>query len=244
MTTTPHAPAATHKSAVPHAYIVALEGRDPIESLRKGPKRMKKLLKDYSEKQLAKQPAPGKWSAKEVMAHMADGEVILGARIRFIAAMDNPSIPGYDQDRFVERLGIDKVKTKALVDAFTNMRAINVALLERLPKEAFARVGHHSERGIESVETMVTMYAGHDFLHEAQLVRTLEGEPESEADKAARKAAKQAKRDAKRADEAAKKALKAAKKKAKKAGVLEAGEPAEKKPAKKPMKLEPAGSAR
>src|SRR6187549_2289792 len=104
MTTTPHAPAATHKSAVPHAYIAALEGRDPIESLRKGPKRMKKLLKGYSEKQLAKQPAPGKWSAKEVMAHMADGEVILGARIRFIAAMDNPSIPGYDQDRFVERL--------------------------------------------------------------------------------------------------------------------------------------------
>jgi hypothetical protein len=244
MTTITPVSAVPAKSVVPHKYIAALEGRDPIEALRKGPKRMKKLLKDYSEKALAKQPAPGKWSAKEVIAHMADGEVILGARIRFIAAMDNPPIPGYDQDRFVERLGIDKVKTKALFDAFANMRAINVALLERLPKEAFVRIGQHAERGAESIETMVTMYAGHDFIHEEQLVRTLEGEPESEADKAARKAAKQAKRDAKRADEAAKKALKAAKKKAKKAGELLASGPAEKKAAKKPLKLEHAGSGR
>lgn len=239
MTTTSPA-TAPQKSVVPHKYIAALEGRDPIDALRKGPKRMKKLLKGYSEKALAKQPAPGKWSAKEVIAHMADGEVILGARIRFIAAMDNPPIPGYDQDKFVERLGIDKVKTKALFDAFANMRAINVALLERLPKEAFARVGQHAERGAESIDTMVTMYAGHDFLHELQLVRTLEGEPESEAEKAARKAAKQAKRDAKHADEAAKKALKAAKKKAKQKSV---DAPLEK-AAKKPQKLEHAGAGR
>lgn len=238
MTTTTPAPVASQ------SYTAALEGRDPIESLRKGPKRMKKLLKGYSEKQLAKQPAPGKWSAKEIMAHMADGEVILGARLRFIAGMDNPPLPGYDQDKFVERLGIENVKTKTLVEAFVSMRALNVGLLERLPKDAFKRTGMHAERGQESIETIVTRYAGHDFIHEKQLVRALEGEPETEAEKAARKAAKQAQRDAEKAAAAAKKALKAEKKKAKKKAEAAAADALDKKVAKKAPKLEHAGAGR
>ncbi len=154
-------------------YLSALDGRDPVESMRKAPKRLRKLLEGSGAKQLARRPAEGKWSIKEVLAHLADGEVVLGARIRMVAAMDRPVIVGYDQDALVARLAYDKVEAAELLANFAAVRAINVALLERLPDEAFARVGLHNERGEESLATMVFMYAGHDRLHEQQIQRLL-----------------------------------------------------------------------
>ena len=152
-------------------YSEALAGHAPIESQRKAPKRVKKLVKGLSEKQLAKRPAPDKWSIKEVLAHLADGEFVLGARIRCVAGMDRPTIVGYDENAFVRNLAVDKTDSEHFLEAYAALRALNVALLERLPEEAFTRVGLHTERGEESLDTMVTMYAGHDRLHEAQIER-------------------------------------------------------------------------
>lgn len=154
---------------VPERYVKALDGADPVESQRKAPKRIKKLLRGLSEKELAKRPAEGKWSIKEVIAHLADGEVILGSRLRFVAAMERPPILGYDQDAFVERLGIERVKTEELFDAFAAVRSANVCLMKRLAEDDWQRIGLHSERGEESIETMIVMYAGHDRIHEAQI---------------------------------------------------------------------------
>ncbi len=155
-------------------YVQALGGLDPIESMHKVPKRLKKLLKDVSEKRLAARPLPGKWSIKEVVAHLADHEIVLGTRFRFVAALDRPPITGYDQDLFVERLGVDKTTTEDLLKDFTAVRKANVRLLQRLPLEARTRVGVHSERGEESLEDMIVMYAGHDLIHLAQIERMLE----------------------------------------------------------------------
>ncbi len=157
------------RSVVPARYIQALDNADPIETQRKAPKRLKKLLKGLSEKQLARRPAPEKWSIKEIVAHLADGEVIMGSRIRFVAAQDRPPLPGYDQDLFVENLGVHEVKTKDLLRAFAMARKLNVQLLDRLPEEALDRTGMHAERGEESIRTMITMYAGHDIIHEEQV---------------------------------------------------------------------------
>lgn len=192
--------AATPAPVNPDRYLKALGDRDPVQAMRKAPKRVRKLVKDLSHKQLDWKPSPEKWSIKEVLAHLADGEVILGARVRFVAAMDNPPLPGYDQDLFVSRLGIEKVDARELFEAFESMRALNVGLLERLPKEAFARSGLHAERGPESIQKMVGMYAGHDVLHEQQIERTLE------ALEAATKAKKLAKEQARKATEAAERA--------------------------------------
>jgi hypothetical protein len=152
-------------------YIQALGGADPIESQRKAPKRVRKLVKGMSAKQLARRPEEGKWSIKEVLAHLAEGEMVLGSRIRYVAAMDRPQIVGYDQDAFVRNLRYDDVEAHDLLEAFTALRALNVALLERLPDDAFARIGLHTERGEESLSSMVHMYAGHDRLHEQQIER-------------------------------------------------------------------------
>jgi hypothetical protein len=162
-------PAGNPGPVIPERYAKALGEADPIESQRKAPKRVKKLIRGLSEKELSRKPAPGKWSIKEIIAHLADGEVIIGSRERFVAAQDRALLPGYDQDAFVEHLGTDRAKTKDLLQAFAAVRGANVAMLSRLPRASFSHVGLHSERGEESLDAMVRMYAGHDIIHEEQI---------------------------------------------------------------------------
>ncbi|MFN0242560.1 MAG: DinB family protein [Planctomycetota bacterium] len=202
---------------VPERYVQALAGRDPIESQKKAPKRVKKLVRGLSEKELAARPAPGKWSIKEIIAHLADGEVILGSRLRFVAAMERPTIIGYDQDAFVDKLGIARVKTAELLDAFAAVRGANVGLMKRLPRETYARVGLHSERGEESIHTMLVMYAGHDHIHEREIERLRDEFVAARPRKDAAKSGGTDKRDKKAAKKAEKALAKHAEKLAKKA---------------------------
>jgi len=154
---------------VPQRYLDAIGEDDPIDVMEETPGRVRKLLRGLTEKQLARKPAPGKWSIKEILAHLLDGEVVLGARYRFIAGMDRPQLVGYDQDAFVERLGVANAKTADLLADFEIARAVNLGLFERLPDDAWDRVGLHAERGEESIRSMVTMYAGHDRIHVRQM---------------------------------------------------------------------------
>jgi len=154
---------------IPEKYAQALGGDDPLEAMAESPDRLRKLVTGLTEKQLAAKPAPGKWSIREIIAHLADGEVILGSRYRFAAAHDRPAIAGYDQDAFVARLGVANAKAADLIDDFAMVRAANLGLLQRLPEEAWERVGIHAERGEESIRKMVYMYAGHDRHHLRQI---------------------------------------------------------------------------
>ena len=159
---------------IPDRYLAALGGDDPFLAMFEAPQRLRKLLKGLTEKQLSRRPAPGKWSIKEIVAHLADGEVVTGSRYRFIAAHERPAIASYDQDLFVEKLGVANATTEELVADFEMARAVNLGLLVRLPDEAFARVGVHSERGEESIDTIVRLYAGHDRVHldQVETIRT------------------------------------------------------------------------
>jgi len=154
---------------IPERYAQALGTDDPVDVMAATPDLLRKIVKGLTEKQLATKPAPGKWSIKEIAAHLADGEVILGSRYRMVAAHDRPALPGYDQDAFVERLGPMNTTTTDLIDDFSMVRAANLGLLLRLPKDAWERVGLHSERGEESIDFMVHMYAGHDRIHLSQI---------------------------------------------------------------------------
>jgi len=154
---------------IPDTYAKALGDDDPVEAMAEAPDRLRRLVRGLTDRQLSTKPAPGKWSIKEIIAHLADGEVILGSRYRFIAAHDRPAIQGYDQDAFAAKLGPLNAKAADLIDDFAMVRAANLGLLERLPDEAWERVGLHSERGEESILKLVYMYAGHDRHHIAQV---------------------------------------------------------------------------
>ncbi|MFN7990068.1 MAG: DinB family protein [Thermoanaerobaculia bacterium] len=206
---------------IPERYRAALGDDDPFLAMFDAPQKLRKLLKGLTETQLSRRPAPGKWSIKEIVAHLADGEVILGSRYRFVAAHEKPAIAGYDQDLFVEKLGVANATAEELLADFEMARAVNLGLLVRLPDEALERVGIHSERGEESIATMVAMYAGHDRVHLGQIETIRTGlfppKPKKAARKKARKAAKPAKSaPTKKAAPKAPAAKKAAKKGARK----------------------------
>ena len=157
------------RAAGPDRYLEALGGDDAMGSMAEAPDRLRRLVRGLSEKQLATRPRPGKWSIREIVAHLADNEVVLGSRYRFVAAMDRPPLPGFDQDAFVANLGVDRTTTADLLDDFAMSRAVNIGLLERIGAAAWHRVGIHAERGEESLGHLVTMYAGHDRIHLAQI---------------------------------------------------------------------------
>lgn len=181
---------------IPQRYLDALGSDDPLEAMAEAPDRLRRIVAGLTETQLATRPAAGKWSIKEIVAHLADGEVVLGARYRFAVAHDRPPIQGYDQDRFVEKLGVSRTTTQELLDDFSMARAVNLGLLSRLSEADFDRAGIHSERGEESVRTMVAMYAGHDRIHLSQVETIRVGlfprrkGPTSRTKKAAKPAAK------------------------------------------------------
>lgn len=151
------------------SYAAELGDDDPIMVMAETPDRIRKLLRGLTRKQVRARPAPGKWCIQEIVAHLADGEVILGSRYRFVAAHDRPPLLCSDQDAFAERLAPLNAEAVDLADDFAMARAVNLGLFERLPEEAWDRVGLHSERGEESIRDMVAMYAGHDRHHLSQI---------------------------------------------------------------------------
>lgn len=169
---TPSRPAADVDAGTARC-LAALGEHGALASFREAPGRIARAIDGVAAELLTRRPASGGWSVRDVIAHLADGEVMIGSRLRLMAAMDRPTLVGYDQDAFVERLGVERRGAAELLSAFRAMRALNVDLLERLPADAWSRTGWHAERGLETVEGNVRLYAGHDRLHEAQIARVL-----------------------------------------------------------------------
>jgi hypothetical protein len=119
-------------------------------------------------------PEPAEWSALECLAHIVDAEIVSSGRYRFVLAQDEPSIIGYDQDLWVDRLHAEETDTDGLLDLFDALRLANVTLWQRTPTELRQRVGMHTERGPESYDLAFRMLAGHDRFHLAQARRALE----------------------------------------------------------------------
>jgi hypothetical protein len=120
---------------------------------------------------IRKPEAEGKWSMLEVAHHLADGELVIGVRVRMIVAHDEPPIVAYDQDLWANKLRYRDAQLADVLEQFAVMRAANVRLANQLMAEDFKRVGIHSERGAESVGYTLRLLAGHDLVHVDQLAR-------------------------------------------------------------------------
>ncbi len=119
-------------------------------------------------------PEPGKWSVYEVVCHCADAEMNAASRIRYLAAETKPVIQGFDQDRWAESLDYHAERVELALAAVDVMRARTVSLLRRLPEEAWASEGTHSESGRYTAEDWLRIYAEHLEKHARQIERTLE----------------------------------------------------------------------
>jgi hypothetical protein len=150
-----------------------LNDRDPIKMQAAAPAKLAKLLKGISPARARKRPAPGKWSIAEIVAHLADAELVGGYRIRAILGAPGCQVVGFDQDVWVTALHYDK---RSLGKSFAQYRALreaNLALVKALTPEQWEHHGVHNERGAETIETIVRMFAGHDLNHFQQIERIL-----------------------------------------------------------------------
>lgn len=153
------------------AILGLLGDREPLDVLRTTPAALREAVAAMSNEALSKPEAPGKWSVRHVVRHLADSELVWAWRLRLVLAHDRPTITGYDQDAWADRLHYEESDVAETLDEFGAVRRGNIRLIERASPEERKRVGVHSERGEESVEHLMRMYAGHDLLHLAQIAR-------------------------------------------------------------------------
>ena len=157
------------------SYISALldmiGDQEPLDVLAVFIDEIRKITDGLTAEQLRTPEAPGKWSAIELLSHLADGEMIWAVRIRMTAAHDRPELPGYDQDLWAKRLGYKDAALADVLAVLAPLRAANLRLIASLTPADLRRVAIHAERGDESIEHMIRLYAGHDLVHRWQLER-------------------------------------------------------------------------
>lgn len=161
------------------AYVEAVLGlvgdRDPMAILRDTPAALRSTAEEMTEEELSRPEAPGKWSVRHVLKHLADSELVWGYRLRMALAHHRPRLTGYDQDAWAERLAYAEADVGETLDELEVLRRGNLRLLERASADDLKRVVVHAERGEESVERMIPLYAGHDLLHLRQIERIRQG---------------------------------------------------------------------
>jgi hypothetical protein len=144
-----------------------LGDRSPVESLRATPQRLRQVFARLGDPGLSRTYAPGKWTAREILVHLADVEIGVGFRLRQALAEDGHVIQPFDQDRWAARYGA--MPPQLALEAFCALRPLNVALIQSASPEDWERPAMHPERGPESVGVIIRMLAGHDLNHLAQL---------------------------------------------------------------------------
>ena len=153
------------------AILDLLGTRDPFDVLPRTPDAVRAAVQGLSEEQLSRPEAPGKWSMRAVVQHLADSDLVWGWRVRLVLAQDRPTLTGYDQDLWADRLRYGSADVGNALADFTTLRLANLRLLGAASAADMQRVGVHAERGEESVAHMIRMYAGHDLLHLNQFGR-------------------------------------------------------------------------
>lgn len=148
-----------------------VKGKNHLKVLESTPKKIAKLFRGSTVRKLANRPEEGKWSAAEIIAHLAESEIVFGYRLRLVLGANGTAIQAFDQDVWQSNAEYLKRKPRLGLDLFCVLRGANVALLKSLPKERWEDFGMHSERGKETVLRMAELYAGHDVNHVMQIER-------------------------------------------------------------------------
>jgi DinB superfamily len=150
-----------------------VEGKEPLEVQASTPGKLERLIKGLSMTKLRERPAADRWSVSEIVAHLADAEIVTGFRMRLILGAPGAPIAAYDQDSWMTSGHYEQRDPRKSVDQFRVLREANLALLESLTPEQWKHYGVHSERGQETIEHIVRMAAGHDINHLLQIEKIL-----------------------------------------------------------------------
>src|ERR687886_1928129 len=135
-----------------------------IDQYKDGYRVVAEALTGAKDEELDVRPAPNKWTAREVVHHLADSEMTAAIRARLLIAVERPQIVGFDQDLFAKRLHYDRPIESSL-DAFKSARKTTAELLERLTEAEWLREGTHTEHGRYTLERWLEIYSDHAHKH-------------------------------------------------------------------------------
>jgi DinB superfamily len=156
-----------------HRILGHLKGQDPLRVQAGTAKKLDRLVHRASSAKLRKRPAPGKWSAGEILAHLADTEIVTGWRMRQILGAPGGPIQAFDQNAWSAAGHYERRDARKSLEQFRVLREANLALIKSLAPEQWKQYGMHEERGEETIEDIVSFVAGHDINHAKQIERIL-----------------------------------------------------------------------
>ena len=140
-----------------------------LERLRRGPEVIETAIRNLADAELDYSPAPDKWTVRQILAHLADAEMVGADRLRRVIAEDNPTLMNYDEAAWARKLDYDRRGPMQALELFRLTRAANYDLLKRLPESTFDRSGTHSRMGALSLRQLLQIYADHAENHARQI---------------------------------------------------------------------------
>lgn len=154
--------------------MTAEQRRALIEQYRAGFDEVNRALEGFPPDQLTAHPIPGKWSAAEIVQHLADSEMTSALRLRKLLVEPHPVLQGYDQDEWAVRLRYNERPIAPALAAFRAARETTAQLLDAMTEEQWRHLGWHSEAGSYHAETWLEIYGVHAHGHAAQIRRLRE----------------------------------------------------------------------
>jgi hypothetical protein len=155
-----------------NAYVA---GKDPLQMQAETPRLLAALLSGVPDARLSQRPLPDKWSVKEIIAHLAEDELVTSWRYRQMIENSGCALASFDQDQWARLGEYCSWKPTEALEMFRLLRDANLRMLKNLSAEEWTCFGVHAERGRISVRDLAQHMAGHDMNHVDQIRSILAG---------------------------------------------------------------------
>jgi hypothetical protein len=142
---------------------------EDLERFRRGAEVLATVLTGAAGEEVDYAPAPGKWTIRQIMAHLADAELVGAHRLRLVIAEESPALTSFDENAWTRNLDYARRKPTQSLETFRRLRAENYDLLKELPESAFDRTGVHSANGPVTLRSLLAGFADHAENHARQL---------------------------------------------------------------------------
>jgi len=146
-----------------------VEGQDALKVQRTTVSRLQSAIRGLTAAQLKWRPQPARWSIAEILAHLADAEIVASWRMRSVIGENGVTIQPFDQDAWASVFKYQNRDARRSLELFRMLRENNLAMLKEISKETWDNYGMHLERGKESIAHLTRMFAGHDTNHVLQV---------------------------------------------------------------------------
>ncbi len=151
----------------PIPYSERLGARDPLEAIDDTLRAVTALTAAWAPEDFERTYAPGKWTARQVLTHLAQTELALGARVRMALAMPNYTAQAFDQDAWMAR--DSRLSGRDAVAAFVAIGRMNLTLFGSLSAADRSATFSHPEYGLLDIDWVTRQMAGHQIHHLQQL---------------------------------------------------------------------------